>query len=101
MYRMPMTAVRQYVSASGSHWFDRGTMRFFQSRVGMYAYQDAQYSDVVYFVSSERGPGGVRRYSVRRANIETGTVETVGDFQAYSARATADAAARRFAMRGE
>ena len=99
MYRMPMASVRRHVSETGSHWFDRDTMRFFRSRVGLYAYQDAQYADVVYFVSSERSPFGGRRYSVRRANIETGTVETVGDFQAYTSRATADAAARHFATR--
>ena len=74
-------------------------MRFFRSRVAELAYQGP---GGTYFVSSERfvasngyTPG--RAYSVRRFDPDTGSVDTVGAFQAYAHRSTADRRARKLA----
>lgn len=74
--------VRQANKAIGQHFFDRGTMRFFASRVGRRVYRGC------YFISSERREyDEPRRYTIRRV-AEDGRVYTVGNFQAYkSARA--------------
>ena len=55
----------------------------------------------VYFATSEKGPDGVRRYTVRRFEKATGGVATFGAFQGYrtgrAAKAAAKAAAKRAA----
>jgi hypothetical protein len=63
--------------AAGQHFFAPDTMRFFNSRVlsGVYGGR--------YFVTSEKGPDGVRAYTVREC-LENGHVETVGEFQEYA-----------------
>ena len=65
--------------AIGNHWFERDTMRFFKTRIesGLIAGHR--------FITSEKGPDGVRRYSVREA-CPDGTIDTVGEFQAYRTR---------------
>lgn len=63
------------------HWFSEGAMRFFKSRVGIDAYNGP---GGIYFVSSEQGPSGVRRYSVRSYDLATDTIDTVGEFNAYT-----------------
>lgn len=72
----------------GHHFFDDATMRFFESKV---------YDKVfgTHFVTSERGPTGLRRYSVRQFNWDTGAVETVGDFQQYDSLSDAYREAER------
>lgn len=76
------------------HWFSRSAMRFFHSRVGEYGYQGP---GGVYFVSSEQfNAQSPRLYSVRRQKAD-GSIETVGDFQAFKSRSGAHAAAKRYA----
>lgn len=89
-----MTEVRQAVTAGGSHWFDKDTMRFFGTRLSRDLYAGR------YFVTSEQNPSGVRRYSVRKVVCENGAwaVETVGGFagfHSYASRNGAHAAAQK------
>lgn len=85
-----MEDVREANRAIGHHWFDADTLRFFRSRIGGALYGGR------YFVSSEQFQGSwseghysePRRYTVRVAN-QDGTVDTVGEFQAYASRAQA------------
>lgn len=89
------TIRRHYQRGEGArHWFDRDTMRFFRSRVAAFAYVGPA---GIYFVSSERGPDNVRRYSVREYHAFARDIDTVGGFQAYASRASADRAARKAA----
>ncbi len=76
----------------GQHWFDAGTLRYFRSR---YADTATVKDGGAYFTSSERGPGMSRRYSVRRMDMETGAVDSVGNFQDYATLSQAKAALRR------
>jgi len=83
----------------GHYFFERDTMRFFQTRIGSTLYGGR------YFVTSERDEAygsisaawdGQRRYTVRRANGD-GSITTVGEFGQYASSATANAAADRMA----
>jgi hypothetical protein len=82
----------EYVRRSGdTHWFDRDTMRFFNTRLSSTYYGNGV------FVSSERSPSGVRRYTVRVLRVSEGryTVQSVSGFGAYASLAGASNAARR------
>ena len=80
--------IEQHNRAKGFHFFDPSTMRFFNSRI-----HDQVYGGNV-FVTSEKGPDDVRRYTVRRMT-ETGRINMVGDFQQYASRSGAHAAAAK------
>lgn len=79
----------------GSHFFDSDTMRFFNSRVAETAYLDGKGG--AYFTTSEKGPNGIRAYSVRHYDPERCGVETVGKFQGYKSMGAAQTAAKRAA----
>lgn len=80
--------VKRANERAGDHWFSKDTMRFFRSRI-VGGIEGGRY-----FVTSERGPSGVRSYTVREA-LPAGHVMTVGAFQAYpSARLARIEAAR-------
>ena len=74
--------------AIGHHWFEPGTLRFFNSRVSGPVIGNM-------FVSSEKGPDGVRRYTIRKCT--NGAINTVGEFQAYATKAQALRALRAIA----
>ncbi len=79
--------IEQANDEHGHHWFEPGTRRFFKSRAS---------GPVIagrYFVSSERGPGMPRLYTIRVAN-ENGSIDTVGEFQQYKSKRAALNAAR-------
>ncbi len=76
----------------GKHWFEADTLRFFRSR---YADTAIVKDGGAYFTSSEQGPSMARLYSVRRMDMETGAVESIGGFQAYDTLALAEAALKR------
>jgi hypothetical protein len=84
--------VRTVRNSGTTHWFSPDTLRWFRARIG-----DALYGRV--FVTSERNPSGVRRYSIRLICVsdDAYTVQTVGVFGAYSSRGGAHSAASRLA----
>ena len=69
------------------HWFSKGAMSFFNSRVG----DKIKAGKILfYFVSSEKFDYKTPRYySIRSYNALTDTIETVGEFQGYSSNASA------------
>jgi len=86
--------IQEEVSASGSHWFDRDSMRFFKTRIEPQVYQGP---GGIYFVTSEKGPTEIRRFSVRQYRPNGCNVDTVGDFNNLS-RAEAHRIAQRLAL---
>ncbi len=82
-YIMGIDGLKRYATAQGNHFFDPSSMRFFNSRIGAY--------DLVsgLFISSEKGPDNVRKYTIRKLDYETGNVDTIGKFQQYSTLAQA------------
>ena len=86
---------------SGSrYWFSPENLRFFSSRILATTYGPDSAGNV-YFVSSEqRGDYRIvaaRRYTVRKYQPHTNSIETVGEFQEYATAALAKAAAREAA----
>jgi hypothetical protein len=78
----------------GNHWFDRDTMRFFNTKI------ESGLIGGKYFITSERyDEDRPRRYSVRRADTD-GTIDTVGEFHAHLTREDAREVIRE-AMKGE
>ncbi len=73
--------IKTAMRVRGSHWFDPDTMRFFKTRVLETVYQG---EGGIYFVTSERGPHGPRKFTVRQFNPDTADISTVGDFNELS-----------------
>ena len=86
--------VERLADDTGNHFFDPETLRFFNSRIGHKLYGGR------YFTTSEKGPDGVRAYTVRRVT-DNALIETVGEFQAYPSAAAAHSAAKRYGKAGE
>lgn len=76
--KLTMADVRYYNAATGHYFFERKTMKFFDSRV-----ESATYSGPggIYFITSEKCgfTSTQRKFAVRKFNPETGAVTTVGD----------------------
>lgn len=85
-------------AASGWHFFDADSKRFFSSRISETAYvtQDG----FAFFVTSERKGfrETARAYTVRIAETATGRiVGSFGEFLEFASRSAADRAARKLA----
>jgi hypothetical protein len=83
-----ISEVKAANKAKGHHWFAKGTMEFFASRIE---------SGVIggrYFVTSEKTgfDDETRAFAVRVAN-DDGSIDTVGEFQEHATRDAAVAAA--------
>lgn len=79
--------LRELNAINGGHWFSRGAMKFFVTRVE---------SGIIggrYFVTSEQPPHGRRGYTVRSFDT-VGRVNTVGELCGWGSREDAMAAAR-------
>jgi hypothetical protein len=68
------------------HWFDADSMRFFSSRLPQGGWK---LENKVYFITSEQfkgmyEPDGKRLYTLRVMDYQTGSVNTVGDFNKLS-----------------
>lgn len=80
MYRGSVPTIQEIKQRNievGQHFFDEEAMRFFDSRI-------YKTTHGFHFTTSERGPSGVRRYSVRVIDWTTGHIETVGNFQQFA-----------------
>ena len=82
--------VRAANRANGGHWFDKDTMRFFNSRI------ESKLIGGKYFISSEQSPPfndqvWPREYSVRVVSDDA-SIDTVNDFQEYKTKQQARAA---------
>jgi len=63
--------------SSGGHFFDKKTMRFFNSQCYPEVFGD-------YFITSEVSPDGEMRYTIRKFSESDGSIDTVGSFFAYT-----------------
>ncbi len=76
-----MADVKRANQAADQHWFDEGALRFFDSRIDNVLHAGR------YFITSEQFHGSThsnpRRWSIREVSAD-GSIETVGDFQAYA-----------------
>lgn len=76
--------ITELKSESNGHFFDRSSMRFFNSRILSTVYRG------VYFITSEQHrPEDARLFTVRMSL--NGSIETVGQFQQFKSTASARA----------
>jgi len=89
---MTITQIEEANRRAGFNFFESETMRFFKCRIHQRVYSHG------FFVSSEKGPDDIRRYTIRRAN-QNGSIETIGGFQHFSESATAHHVAKCLAAK--
>lgn len=79
--------INEIENLSKGFFFDKASMRFFNSRLPQGGHAN---SESVYFVTSEKfDHNSPRLYTIRRMGLESGRVDTVGEFQGYKTSATA------------
>jgi len=88
---MNIDDIRRANKRAGLYFFESDTMRFFDCRVHSRVYRGG------FFVTSEKGPDGWRRFTVRQAKGD-GSISTIGEFQQYGTRADAHDAAHTFSL---
>ena len=88
---MNIDDIRDANKRAGLFFFEYETMRFFDCRVHSRVYRGG------FFVTSEKGPDGWRRFTVRQAG-EDGSIRTIGEFQQYGTREAAHDAAKTFSL---
>lgn len=67
---------------TGHYFFSPATMSFFKSKVNP---NEILYKDK-YFITEETNLSGVKKFSVREFNAESGDIHTVGEFHKFSSR---------------
>ena len=78
---IPMSQIKRLNKKRGQFWFNPDTLRFFKSRLPDTA---IKVGEKAYFVSSEQNEeDDPRLYSIRVCDLQTGRVNTVGEFQQY------------------
>jgi len=77
MKGMSLSSFKDLNRQRGFHWFDKLTLRYFNSKISNWDY------DTGYFVSSEIAPDQVRAYTLRRGNFDTGRVMRISEFREY------------------
>lgn len=85
---MTISEIKAANAAAGYYFFSHETMRSFGSRVSDDVIQECL------FITSERDRmghawNGARRYTVRRFDPETGSIETVSEFGQFATLAAA------------
>lgn len=79
-----MADIRLQNKAIGNHFFDRDSMRFFDSRI------ESGLLDNKYFITSEQFHGSdgyseSRKYTIREAKPD-GKIETIGEFNSFKSK---------------
>ncbi len=93
--RWTLSAIRSCNRERGHHWFDRKTMKFFNSRIERSVYQGP---GGIFLVSSERfGETAPREFAVRKFNPRDCSVDTVRSVERTTSRASAIDAAKALA----
>jgi hypothetical protein len=82
-------AMSNIINTHKGHWFSKDTMHFFKSRLSDSAWTNEGdpykgEAKTLYFVSTEKGPNGPRRATIRAYNVERDSIETLGEFQEYA-----------------
>lgn len=93
-----MSEIKARAIEAGSHFFDRDSMRFFNSKLHGDGREDKNGN--VYFVTSEKpDPRSPRRYTVRVQDA-AGHIHSASPFMAYASLKDANAAKWDFAAKG-
>jgi hypothetical protein len=86
--KVPMFVVKAKNYEAGQHWFSKDTMRFFNSKVPDEALKKG---DNAFFISQEDDfDRSGKVYTIRKANLKTGEVDTIGDFGVITSKSEAE-----------
>ena len=84
-----MTEVKKANKEKGGHFFDKNTLRFFNSRI------ESSLLKNKYFITSEwYGEGFKRLYTIREA-LKDGSIKTIGKFQEHKTKELAKEAIKK------
>jgi hypothetical protein len=83
MTKLTITEMKRRNLAQGQHWFSKGAMSFFNTRV------EAQPNKNNVFITSEHTGDENRKFTLRQFDTATNKVETVGEFMEYETLAEA------------
>ena len=87
---MTISEVKSIVTANGSHFFDKDTMKYWGTCIETSVFHNGC------FVTSENDFWGTKRlYTVRRFDFD-GAIDTIGEFQGYKTKEAARKAARAY-----
>jgi len=85
-----MASIRAaYNPGEGRHWFDADSMRFFRTKLPR---SGVAAPSGKYFITQETNWDRRTMFTVRKQDLSTGDIDTLGDFHSYSTRADAQAA---------
>ena len=88
---MTISEVKSTVTANGGHFFDRGTMKCWGTRIETSIFKNGC------FVTSEDNYNKTKRlYTVRRFNGKS--IDTIGDVKQYKTKESAGEAARAYGV---
>lgn len=77
---MTLNEFMQGNKSAGLHYFDRDTMWFFRSRI----VRNSWASDGYFITSEQFDDNTPRKYSIRKGDLSSFSVASVGEFQAYA-----------------
>ena len=78
MSTLTLTDIKNNNKKAGRHWFDKDTMRFFDSRI-----ESKLYSDNTFITSEQQSYQHPREYTIRIALNSGVDIESVGEFQQF------------------
>ena len=90
-----LSQIKRAAEAAGSHWFSKGALSFFSSRISSQVYS---VPGGALFVSSEETLG-CRLYSIRSCTF-AGSIDTVGSFRRYESSKAAHKEALNLVVAG-
>lgn len=81
--KIPMYRIRRLNEEAGQFWFSPKTLKFFKSKIPDEAVKKG---DSAYFISRETNPSGETAFTIRKANLKSGDIDTEGEFFKYKSR---------------
>ncbi len=86
---MTMAEARERYNRKGGKFFDRGTMKFWSSRI-----ESGLYKNMCFITSEKNFDGTARFYTVRQFNEDFSHIFTIGEFNHIKSKAVAQAIAK-------
>jgi hypothetical protein len=88
-----MDSIKSLNQSRGYYFFSKRATRFFKSSYPKYAYKKDGYA---YFVTGETNPSGETKFTIRKCNLESGDILTVGDFHDFNSRWEAEKEMKKY-----
>ncbi len=77
MNNWTIAKIKAVMDKNGSYWWGPASMRHFRTQIESSTFEGER---GIFFVTSEKPPRGLRKFTVREFNPKTLKISTVGDF---------------------